>query len=238
MSAEDETATAQPPEDPGAPVANPPATAIEALDRATAAYRFGDLPQMVTMSRLVAEGAVPGNDRQRALALQLLGVGLYLSGRHEGAELALTELFQLDPDAELDPTQTRPEVVAFFRRIKRQTRPKKSLTLAFLPPFGQFQNETPVRGWVILGLESLTLATFATTGIILNATEGANNVHSIGAENARRVKAINWASFGALAATWTYGVIDALLGMRDPDPNESFATLTLLPNGAAIRVSF
>jgi hypothetical protein len=55
-----------------------------------------------------------------------------------------------------------------------------------------------------------------------------------------RLKVLNVVSVAAFAATWTAGVIDALIGLRRPtDPTvEPRLSLTILPNGAALRVPF
>src|SRR5581483_8034547 len=82
------------PSAPTAPVgAAPPAAgaagetdAATALERALAAYEYGDMDLVVEAARPVAEGRAHPSDTQRVQALRLLGIGLFLTGRHEGAE--------------------------------------------------------------------------------------------------------------------------------------------------------
>jgi hypothetical protein len=226
-------ATGQPP---------PASSAAEALDRASAAYEFGDIEMMIGLSRLVAEGALIGDDDQRAEALRLLGIGLYLSGRQGGAERAFVDLLQLRPRTTLNPSITRPEVVAFFRDVKRRHQPKKYTVLAFLPPLGQFQNGTPLRGLIFGSLEVATFAAALTTRLVLEDWVDENKACKGGSDPGpcNRLKVLNVISVAALAATWTAGVIDALIGLRTPTdaPTEPRASLTLLPNGAALRLSF
>jgi hypothetical protein len=242
--------------DPPAPEADTPAgtprpaSAAEALDRAAAAYEFGDLHQMIDLARLVAEGALPGNDDQRATALRLLGIGLYLDGRVPGAEKAFVDLIKLRPRANLDASVTRPEVVGFFRDVRRRHGPQKHLVLAFLPPFGQFQNDTPVRGWILGGLEAATLATAATTSAVLYSWRKDHDLCKGGSDTAPcdRMRSINHVAVAALAATWAVGVVDALLNHNNNEPESMHAShrptappnfaLTILPAGAALRVSF
>jgi hypothetical protein len=224
-----------------------PASAAEALDRAEAAYEFGDLRQMIDLGRLVAEGALAGNDDQRARALRLLGIGLYLDGRADGAERAFVELQALRPTLELDPTVTRPEVVAFYREVRRRNRPRKSLWLAFLPPFGQFQNQTPVRGWIIGGLEVATLGAAVTSTVLLNQWRSPSSGLCRGGSDAsscENMKLFNHISVLALGATWAVGVVDALLN-HNTDPESRLAAarrqnfaLTILPTGAALNLRF
>jgi hypothetical protein len=231
---------------PGEPEASgqtpPVATAAEALDRASAAYEFGDIEMMIGLSRMVAEGLLTGDDDQRAEALRLLGIGLYLSGRLGGAERAFVDLIRLRPRTTLNPSITRPEVVAFFRDVRRRNEPKKHLALAFLPPLGQFQNDTPVRGWIFAGLEVATFGAALTTRLVLEDWVDANGLCKGGNDPAscNRLKLFNVISVAALAATWTAGVIDALIGLRRPTDLlvEPRLSLTVLPNGAAVRVPF
>jgi hypothetical protein len=231
-----------PADQPPAGTPDAPSSAVEALDRAGAAYEFGDIPLMVNLSRLVAEGALPGDDNQRAEALRLLGIGLYISGSRDGAERVFADLVRLRPQTSLDPSVTRPEVVAFFRDVKRRNQPKKRLVLAFLPPFGQFQNDTPVRGWILAGLEVATFGVALTTKLVGEDWLDANLLcrGSKDPTPCQRLKVLNYASVGALTATWLVGVVDALVGMRTTTEvtTPPRASLTILPNGAAVRLSF
>jgi hypothetical protein len=221
-----------------------PATPAEALDRAAAAYDFGDLHQMIDLARLVAEGALPGNEDQRATALRLLGIGLYLDGRMAGAEKAFVDLLALRPRSSLDPSVTRPEVVGFFRDVRRRHQPKKYLLLDFLPPAGQFQNHTPVRGWIIGGLEVATLGAAVTSRLLLSSWRDGHGVCIKDDATCDRMKMLNIVGVAGLSATWAVGVIDALLnhGTGDADglqaARERDIALSILPTGAALRVSF
>jgi hypothetical protein len=195
---------------------------------------------MVDLSRLVAEGLLRGDDDQRADALRLLGIGLYLSGRHDGAQGAFIDLLKLRPKARLDPAITRPEVVAFFEDVRRQNRPKKYMALALLPPFGQFQNGEDAKGWVLLGLEVATLAAAAGTRLWLYRNVDANkrcDPHPTG--TCETVRTWNHITTGAFAAVWAIGAVDAFAhfhrGADEPDNRVSFA---VSPTGAALRVSF
>jgi hypothetical protein len=244
-------ALAQPPVKPAPPAqADEPAdiplpgSAAQALGWATAAYERGDLDRMVDVSRLVAEGALPADDQQRTQALRLLGIGLYLSGRPDGADRAFTELLRLHPRAQLDPRVTRPEVVAFFQEVRRRNRPRKYWALSFLPPFGQFQNETPRRGWILAGVEALTLGTVITTALLrqswLNDSDGTCQPDPSRPARCQNLKTVNLVSAGAFAATWAVGVVDALMNYQDgDDPTaEPQVSFLLLPSAAALRVRF
>jgi hypothetical protein len=221
-----------------------PTTAVQALGWATAAYETGDLQRMVDLSRLVAEGALPGDDGQRAHALRLLGIGLYLSGRPDGAERAFIELLRLQPRARLDPRVTRPEVVAFFQDVRRRHGPKKYWALALVPPLGQFQNETRRRGWAIGSLEALTLGSTIATRLVLRSwvksSDGTCRNEPYNPTPCENVRLAHWTSAGLFAATWIYGVVDALvnLDLEEGGGGEYQVSLMVLPNAAGLRVTF
>jgi hypothetical protein len=197
---------------------------------------------MIELSRQVAEGAVPGTEDQRAEALRLFGIGLFLDGRRDGAERAFIDLLKLRPGATLDPRVTRPEVVAFFRDVRRRSRPTKHKALAFLPPLGQFQNDTPVRGWVIAGLEVATagasLATFLMYHSRVNEMDLCTGTPNFDTKPCDRLKVMNLISIGAFIAVYAAGVVDGLVGFDDGDPEESGLSLAVFPTGAALRLTF
>ncbi len=229
--------------------AAPPATAAVALDRAAAAYEYGDMYQVVAAARAVTEGALPASDEFKARALRFLGIGLHLTGQIEGAETAFVQLLRLRPQTRLDPTTTRPEVVAFLEDVRRrhggaiererraEIRSRKSFLWTLLPPVGQFQNGDLARGIIIAGLEAASLGVALTTNLVLSARR-----HPDGTFNddpaARRLKTWNHISVAALAVSYAAGVIDAMLRFdRDPDEQRS-VEVAVLPGGAALLVRF
>jgi hypothetical protein len=205
-----------------------PENAAAALVRATAAYEYGDMNQVVEAARPVAEGLLPASPYEQAQAFRMLGMGLYLTNRPMGAETAFTELLRKDPSARLDPTTTRPELVAFFENIRRRelTRQRR-LIWNFIPPVGQFQNEESTKGWIILSVGVASLATAGTTSYLLNKWEVNPGYQQLGHEGtAPTLKAVNWIATGLLAATYVYGVFDGLIGysrpLEDSPPSVAF----------------
>ena len=128
---------------------NLPKDASAALVRASAAYEYGDMNQVVESARPVAEGLLPATREEQIQAFRLLGIGLFLTNRPLGAETAFTELLRKEPRARLDPTTTRPELVAFFESLRHQQLAKQRSTRKmfwnFIPPVGQFQNDDNVK---------------------------------------------------------------------------------------------
>lgn len=229
-----------------------PATAVAALDRANAAYEFGDLNQVVEAARTIVDGAVPADERERSLALRLLGIALYLTGRADGAEVAFVALLRLRPSARLDPATTRPEVVAFFEQFRRRhareleevaRRSRPSRAWAFLPPAGQFKNGDRGRGFVILGLGVASLAGAVATAVVLDSRCGEDRVcrdggGELASDSSRTLRTFNHVSVAVLAATYVAGVIDALLRSgREPEERASIS-FVLLPGYGGLRARF
>lgn len=216
----------------------PPADAATALARVRAAYEYGEMDMVVESARMVAEGRLHPTPAERAQGLRYLGIGLFLTGRLEGAENAFFELLRLRPSTRLDPTSTRPDVVAFFEGVRRnhasaieaaaKERPGKSLALAFLPPLGQFQSGHKARGITIAALEVISLAGAVGTYLQLRAWE--NPDHTFGpapgetgpdhTDDARTLKALNAVSVAVFATTLLIGAIDGVVSYYAPDPDE------------------
>jgi hypothetical protein len=214
-----------------------PANAAAALVRAAAAYEYGDMNQVVEAARPVTEGLLPASPAEQAQAFRLLGIGLYLTNRTTGAETAFTELLRKSPKARLDPTTTRPEVVAFFENLRRQQlahqRSERRIIWNFIPPVGQFQNEDSVKGWALLGVGAVSLGTLGTSYYLLKKWEvNPGHVYPGHENTAATLKAVNWVAAGALVAAYVYGVFDGLIGYSRPlDESKAEVALKVLPEG-------
>ena len=213
-----------------------PLDAEAALERVRAAYEYGEMEMVVDSARLVAEGRLHPTPAQRAQALRYLGIGLFLTGRQEGAETAFFDLLRLRPHARLDPTSTRPDVVAFFENVRRRhaaeineaasNRPGKSLALAFLPPLGQFQAGHKARGITIAALEVVTLGTAIGTYAQLHAWDTENPGHTFGdhRNTAQTLKDINNVSVALFAATVLIGIVDGVASYMAVEPEDQGGT--------------
>jgi len=229
-----------------APAPSAPTTAFAALVRATAAYEYGDMVQVVDAARPVAEGTLACSVEQRARALRFLGIGLFLTNRALGAENAFVELLRVDPHARLDPTTTRPEVVAFFEDIRHRHVARewasRSFIWNFLPPVGQFQNGESATGWVVGGLEVAALATFVGCKLLSRSWRNPDNSYGpSGSRNSdeRTVRVVEYASAGVFAAAYLYGVIDGIVHYyRPPDETSSSLSLLVFPGGGGLRLTF
>ena len=225
------------------PPNNLPKDASAALVRASAAYEYGDMNQVVESARPVAEGLLPATPTEQIQAFRLLGIGLYLTNRPLGAETAFTELLRKDPRARLDPTSTRPELVAFFESLRHQhmakQRSTRKLFWNFVPPVGQFQNDDNVTGWVILGVGVASLAAAATSRILPMTWKRQGDLYDPHHDTAVTLKTVNWISCGVLAATYLYGVVDGLIGYGKPlDESKPSVSLLLMPGGGGLGFTF
>jgi hypothetical protein len=236
----------EPPAAPARGSNEPPATAFAALVRATAAYEYGDMVQVVDAARPVAEGTLPSSVEQRARALRFLGIGLFLTNRVLGAENAFTELLRVDPRARLDPTTTRPEVVAFFENIRHRhvahERASRSFIWNLLPPVGQFQNGEPAAGWTIGAVEVAALATLVSCRLISLSWYNPDKTYGPGGSrngDEHTVRIVEYASAGVLGAAYLYGVIDGIVHYYRPQ-DEVMRSMSVLifPGGGGLRLTF
>lgn len=226
--------TAPPPAAPAAAQATPTTTspdAAGALERARAAYEYGDIDEMVESARQVSDGRLRPSAAQRASALRYLGIGLFLTGRSEGAETAFFELLRLRPESRLDPQTTRPDAVAFFEQVRlRYAQPirdaarasnRKTFIWNFLPPAGQIQNSQTTRAITIGGIEVASLATAIASFALLKNWQGAYNTFPGRQHEAEFVRQVNWISVGVLGAAFVYGIIDGIAHYGDPQDDAS-----------------
>ena len=228
---------------PSQPPNNLPKDATAALVRAVAAYEYGDMNQVVEAARPVAEGLLPASPDEQTQAFRLLGIGLYLTNRPLGAEIAFTELLRKDPKARLYPTTTRPELVAFFESLRHQhltrQRSARHPYWNFLPPVGQFKNDDNTKGWVILSVGVVSLATSATSVLLLRSWHQQGDTYLHGYNVATGLRTTNWVAVGVLSATYVYGVIDGLVGYNRPiDESKPPLSLFFFPGGGGLGFTF
>ncbi len=241
-----------------------PASSEAALKQAESAYEYGDMPLVVESARVVTDGTLQASPLQRAQALRLLGIGLYVTGRLSGAQTAFEQLLQLAPETQLNPATTRPEIVTFFYQIRRAriddlrkqheaARPNAAFCL--LPPVGQFQNGDTTKGWVLLVAEAATFITATATFVIANSWREKDETAcppelrdercQDRTDTYNKLKTAHEASSVAFALTYAYGVVDAMISRnRQPSEEELLrsspprVSVALLPNGAALSLRF
>ena len=240
-----------------------PQSAGAALKQAESAYEYGDMPLLVESARLVTDGTLKSTESQRAEGFRFLGIGLYVTGRVQGAKTAFEQLLTLRPDTHLDAGTTRPEIITFFLNLRQarieqlrvaQYANRPSAMWNFLPPMGQFNNGQRVKGWVLLAAEASTWIVATTTFAVKKSWEQrGGSVCELGladercrdrTETARTLRQVNLGGSFVLAALYLYGVLDGLSERNRPRSEADLlrsappVSVSLLPNGAALHVRF
>jgi hypothetical protein len=200
----------------------PPADAArQLLQQAIDLYVVGRYREAADRLRPLVETRVLTDRADQAEALRAYGISLFLSGGRAGAERAFRDLLRLEPTARLDPAFVRPEVVGFFEEVRqrhlieqneliRKRGPKHSAAVNLIPPWGQFRNGQRTKAYVLLGGELLFAATSITTATLLYSWRDSTRQFPGHEGAAEPLAAVNYVSFGLLAALVVYGVIDGL----------------------------
>lgn len=232
------------PPEAGGPLDPRTTTAHTALTQAIAAYEYGEIEEMVAAARLVSEGRVqPVSPHERAQALRLVGIGLFLLDRRDGAETTFVELLRQRPESRLDPRTTRPDVVAFFEVVRQKhdeelkalrppRRGPEAGWLVLLPPAGQFANGETALGLGIATLEVASVATIATTWALFHSWQKPDATFGRHDSDARTLKTVNVVAWGTLFATVIFGVAEAALYKKPAAESGGFAWE---PGGVRVR---
>jgi hypothetical protein len=210
-------------EPPLAPLVAPPASDADRLKLALQRFEFGDYEAVVAeLGALVELGAHSLERDDRLEALRAYGIACAMTGRPTAAEGAFGLLVDADPNLRLDPALVRPEAVSLFERVRthkrdtllaayRKGRRKRYAVLNLLPPAGQMQNRQYGKGYAVLGFEIALLALDVTSGSLLYAWQGDHKDFPGHEDSARKLRPLNWVSFGALLSVVLYGVIDGFV---------------------------
>lgn len=199
-----------------------PGQRAAAVDQARAALDQGEFTRAAELAGAALTGQLSADEL--AEAWRIRGLALFYAGRHAEAEPAMLEYLKLDVDARLDPAFHTPEAVAFLEKVRadhaaelERYRPEpdqRRLIVALLPPFGQFQNKQPTKGWILAGLEVSLLATNLTALALVSRWCGADGTCGSRTDDARTARVVLLASGWTLAAVIAYGVIDGVAGYR------------------------
>lgn len=204
------------------------------LQQANALLQRGDYQEAARIAGRVARQPELMDRADRAEAWRVYGLSLYFLGLIDEADAALLEYLKLDYDAQLDPALVPPDAIAFFAQVRvrhkqelaaYRPRPpvRRRMAFNFLPPWGQFQNGEPGKGWLIGGLELSLLATNLTTYMVLRdwcQTSDGTCIDETGedrADAARTLRTVNQVSLVAFGAVYLYGVVDGIRGQRQLD---------------------
>jgi hypothetical protein len=210
----------------------PPA---EILRVAHNAFEYGQYEKTVSLLRPLVERGLIKEKTDKVEALRLYGIGLFLTGRKDGARLVFRRAIDLDPTLRLNPRLVPPQVVSAFDRVRkerlhervRKLKPLKTryAILNFLPPAGQFQNGQHVKAWSLLGAEvgllSLNIASIAILRSSKYRHDGSFVVQDVDGKIvednrtlAKAMMALNYTSFALLIGTLIYGIVDGYIVMN------------------------
>jgi hypothetical protein len=197
---------------------------VGALSEAQARLNAGDYYQARELTDpLLEDESVARGDR--AEALRLNGLARFFLGDREGAEAALLEFLELEPEAHLDPALVPPVGIAFFEDVRARhaaeiarfvKKPKRRgyAVVNLLTPFGQFQNGEHAKAWALGATELLLASTAVTTYVWLRQHCDQKDDTCDPDDTARTMLTVNHTSFGLLVGVWLYGAIDGYLGWR------------------------
>lgn len=198
------------------------------LRRSIDHYVVGRYQDAVEILRPLVESRVLKDRADQLEALRTYGISLYLTGARPGAERAFRDLLRLDPEARLDPSFVRPEVVAFFEQVRKkhrlelravERRGSRSVAVNLLPPWGQFRNGHRVKGYLLLGGELTCGLTSITTAALLWSWQDDTGQFGDREHLYRPLSVLNYVSFGLTVALVAYGVVDGLyFHYHSPEP--------------------
>lgn len=182
-------------------------------------YVVGRYQEAVEILRPLVESRVLTDRADQLEALRTYGISLFLIGARPGAERAFRDLLRLDPDAQLDPAFVRPEVVAFFERVRAryrlevrtaERRGSRSVAVNLVPPWGQFRNGHRVKGYLVLSGELAFGITSIATAALLYSWRDDTGQFPEHEDAYRPLSMLNYVSFGLTAAVVVYGIVDGI----------------------------
>lgn len=246
-----------------------PAELRQRLVDGEAAFRVQDYPRVVELLQpLVGHRLLKEREEHRDV-LEWLGVSHWLGGAEDAARITFTKLIQEWPRHRLDELLYPLELVRFFdaRRqdmidlgvidpgrdpsvktrlvlVKRE-REATTPTLAYFAPFGvgQFANEQPGKGTVVVALQAVGLITTAITWFALDDLKDERGFVPRADESRATALSTLWITGAALfAGGYVYSVIDGLASRPDgPDVDYRYEFIDVddlppAPDAAQLRL--
>lgn len=225
----------------GTVLAQPGIDRARELDLARQALDEGEFARAAELAGKALEGQL--DNKALASAWRVRGLALFYAGREGEAAPAMLEYLKLDPEARLDPAFHTPEAVAFFEKVRtdnavelaryKKEPDQRRLIVALLPPFGQFQNKQPVKGWILAGLEVSLLATNLTALALVSRWCDSDGTCGSRTDDARTARSVLLLSGWTLVGVIAYGVVDGLYGYRSWQRSRQMTTLEVMSFGVA-----
>lgn len=252
-----------------APEKDIPPEIVQRITQGEAAFKVQNYPRVIELLKPLAGHRLLKARREHRDVLEWLGVSEWLDGKEDDARLTFAKLILEWPSFHLDELLYPPELVRFYDARRqdmidlgvvdpnRDPSLKKRLvlvrrdvdrevpTIAYFAPLGvgQFANNEPGKGTVVLVLELIGLATTAGTWLAIDGLK--DDQGFIRAEDEGKATALNalWLAGAVIfAGSYIYGVIDGLV--NQPEGPESdlryefidIDTLPPPPDAAQIHV--
>jgi hypothetical protein len=199
-----------------------PATQIlrEANDAAIA----GDWDTVARLVQPIATGTSIAADL--AEAHRLAALAAFFQHREHDAEEHFVAYLRLDLDGRLDPALVPPEAITFFEDVRsrhdaelRALRPRpknrRYFVLELLPPFGQIQNGSSTKAWLIGGgLVTFAAINFTTYALLRSWCNDLDKTCGSHTHSAETTLTLNLLSGAGLLLTYGYGVYDGVVQYR------------------------
>lgn len=198
--------------------------AVGVLGEAQARFNAAEYEEVIRLcTPLLDDETLPAADR--AEVFRLLGLSRFFVGDRDGADEALLAYLKLEPDARLDPATVPPDGIAFFEgvrarhatelaRLRPRPRRRGHVIVSLLPPFGQFQNEEPAKGWAFGVAEGLLLTVNVTTYVMLRRACSEVDLTCDDADTADALRTVNLVSGGLFVGMVLYGAWDGYRTFR------------------------
>jgi len=209
----------------------------ESIKRAEAYYGYGDYKGTIKLLEILLKDISKLNSSALLNIYQLIARSEYYSNNLQYSEDYLKLLYLFKPDYTFDPVFINPEFIDFANKVYNKykteiNKSKKDLSKLlrkknpdaygdvntekhfyknFIPfGIGQFQNGHKYKAYMVIGSESLFLASSVTTYALLKYFQ--KDDYTFDNRNlAYTGKAINNISFYMFAGVYIYSVIDALM---------------------------
>jgi hypothetical protein len=232
---------------------------VQRITQGEAAFKVQNYPRVIELLKPLAGHRLLKGRREHRDVLEWLGVSQWLSGAEDDARLVFAKLILEWPNFQLDELVYPPDLVRFYDARRqdmidlgvidpnRDPSLKKRLvlvrrdidrevpTIAYFAPLGvgQFANDEPGKGTVVVVLQVIGLATTAGTWLAIDGLKDDSGfIRAADEGKATALNALWLAGAVIFAGSYVYGVIDGLANQPDGPESElryEFIDIDTLP---------
>ena len=182
------------------------------------------------------------DEEKEIKALRLLGLSFWFANDLKNATQTFTVLLNRRPDFKLDPVLVPSGAIAFFKKIKHKLKKNleeirrkkleelkkhapilkqtvivhKNYPLLALAPFGmgQFQNEQPIKGWVLFSIQTVSALISISSYMYLRNKYPKGYVPTDKVDSARQIQYLQVGSGSLFFGAWILGVVDSFINYK------------------------